>query len=111
MKGAGFTGVLSGVRVTALATSAVSRFGIPYVTGRGRPAGHRHGGREGPGRATGERLCLQRGRPTPRAPALRTSHSRAQPHPTTRHPGHKDHLAEAHMKENPACPLTTTKRT
>ena len=38
---------------------------------------------EGPGRATGERLCLQRGRLTPRTPALRTSHSRACHHPTT----------------------------
>ena len=33
--------------------------------------------RERPGRATGERLWLQRGRLTPRTPALRTSHSRA----------------------------------
>ena len=37
----------------------------------------------GPGRATGERLCLQRGRLTPRTPALRASHSRTCPHPTT----------------------------
>ncbi len=37
----------------------------------------------GPGRAKGERLCLQRGRLTPRAPALRTSHSRTRPHHTT----------------------------
>jgi hypothetical protein len=34
-------------------------------------------------RATGERLCSQRGRLTPRAPALRPSHSRARNHPTT----------------------------
>ena len=40
-----------------------------------RPARRRQ--REGPGRATGERLWLQRGRLTPRTPALRTSHSRA----------------------------------
>jgi transposase len=33
--------------------------------------------REGPGRATGEPLCLQGGQLTPRTPALRTSHSRA----------------------------------
>jgi hypothetical protein len=33
--------------------------------------------RHGPGRATGERLCIQRGRLTPRTPALRASHSRA----------------------------------
>jgi hypothetical protein len=32
----------------------------------------------GPGRATGERLCIQRGQLTPRTPALRTSHSRAR---------------------------------
>ena len=31
---------------------------------------------QGPGRATGERLCRQRGRLTPRTPALRPSHSR-----------------------------------
>jgi Transposase IS116/IS110/IS902 family len=36
---------------------------------------------EGPGRATGERLCRQRGRLAPQAPALRTSHSRAWPPP------------------------------
>jgi transposase len=40
-------------------------------------------GQAGPGRAKGERLCLQRGRLTPRAPALRTSHSQAHPHHTT----------------------------
>ena len=38
--------------------------------------------RPGPGRATGERLCCQRG-PTPRTPALRPSHSRTCHHPTT----------------------------
>jgi len=32
-------------------------------------------------RATGERLCIQRGSLTPRTPALRTSHSRACHHP------------------------------
>ena len=42
-----------------------------------RPARRRQ--RERPGRATGERLWLQRGRLTPRTPALRTSHSRACP--------------------------------
>ena len=36
----------------------------------------------GPGRATGERLCRQRGRLTPRTPALRPSHSRTCHHPT-----------------------------
>jgi transposase len=35
-----------------------------------------------PGRATGERLCRQRGRLTPPAPALRTSHSQARNQPT-----------------------------
>jgi len=40
-----------------------------------RPA--RRSPREGPGRAAGERLCRQRGRLAPQAPALRTSHSRA----------------------------------
>jgi transposase len=44
----------------------------------------------GPGRATGERLCLQRDRIAPQAPALRTSHSRVPPphydrRPATRH--------------------------
>ena len=36
----------------------------------------------GPGRATGEPLCLQGGRLTPQAPALRTSHCRACHHHT-----------------------------
>jgi transposase len=36
-----------------------------------------------PGRATGERLCRQRGRFTPPAPALRVSHSQARHQPTT----------------------------
>jgi hypothetical protein len=38
---------------------------------------------QGPGRATGERLCRQRGRIAPRAPALRPSHPRARHHPAT----------------------------
>jgi len=46
-------------------------------TARRRPRGK-------PGRATGERLCSQRGRLTPQAPALRTSHSRAPPPPYDR---------------------------
>jgi len=37
----------------------------------------------GSGRATGERLCRQRGRLTPRGPALRPSHSRTRIHTTT----------------------------
>ena len=40
-------------------------------------------GRPGPGRATGEQLCCQRGRLTPRTSALRPSHSRTCHHPTT----------------------------
>jgi len=36
-----------------------------------------------PGRATGEPLCLQGGRLTPRTPALRISHSQARNQPTT----------------------------
>jgi hypothetical protein len=44
------------------------------------PAGRCPAGRgRGPGRAAGERLCRQRGRLAPQAPALRTSHSRARP--------------------------------
>ena len=42
----------------------------------------------------------------PRTPALRTSHSRAQAHPTIRHPGQANHAAEADIKENPPEPLT-----
>ena len=38
---------------------------------------------QGPGRATGERLCRQRGRLTPRSPALRPSHSRTHDQRTT----------------------------
>ena len=64
---------------------------------------------KGPGRANGERLCRQRGRFTPRAPALRTGHSRARPH----------HRAEAHAhaserlgagREKISKSLLTTKR-
>jgi hypothetical protein len=46
----------------------------------GRRTARRSPGR-GPGRATGERLCNQRGRLTPQAPALRASHSRVPPPP------------------------------
>jgi hypothetical protein len=42
-----------------------------------RPSSRRLPG--GPGRATGEPLCIQGGRLTPRTPALRTSHSQAPP--------------------------------
>ena len=47
-----------------------------------RPA--RRSPREVPGRAAGERLCSQRGRLAPQAPALRTSHSRARSPPYDR---------------------------
>jgi transposase len=40
-----------------------------------------------PGRATGEPLCIQGGRLTPRTPALRASHSRACHHDTARRHG------------------------
>jgi len=66
--------------------------------------------RDGPGRATGERLCLQRGQLTPQAPALRTSHSRAQSQPTARHPAQARPDIKTPAKENPAKPLTA-KRT
>jgi transposase len=48
------------------------------------PAGRCPAGRspcQGPGRAAGERLCRQRGRLAPQAPALRTSHSRTRSPP------------------------------
>ena len=51
------------------------------------PAGRRpacRGPRRGPGRATGEQLCRPRGRLTPRAPTLRTSHSRTRSPPYDR---------------------------
>ena len=63
----------------------------------------------GPGRAKGERLCLQRGRLTPRAPALRTSHSRTRPHHTTY--GHFQGLKEPGARwEGISKSLLTTKR-
>jgi hypothetical protein len=65
-----------------------------------RPAQRRHGPpharrRERPGRAIGERLCLQRGRLAPRAPALRTSHSRTSTQPTVSRPGPASSTGEA----------------
>jgi transposase len=67
----------------------------------------------GPGRATGERHWLRRDRLTPRAPALRTSHSRARaqayvPRQRSRRPRRQPSRSEA----NPASHLTTptTKR-
>jgi hypothetical protein len=69
----------------------------------------RSGHREGPGRATGQRLCLQRGRLPPRAPALRTSHSRASTQPTT---PRRPPTASGAAQETSQSPLTTktTKR-
>ena len=60
----------------------------------------------GPGRATGERLWLQRGRLTPRTPALRTSHSRTRAPaygPGNVHAGHAS--TRAVSEENPDEPL------
>jgi transposase len=60
----------------------------------------------GPGRATGERPCRQRGRLTPRKPALRPSHSRARHHPTA--PGRtRTHPSGSSSEENPERLLTT----
>ena len=50
---------------------------------RPTPAGPQPAHIKEPGRAAGERLCRQRGRLTPQAPALRPSHSRTHNHPTT----------------------------
>jgi len=76
-----------------------------------RPAARRRP-HSGPGRATGEPLCLQGGRLTPRAPALRTSHSRASDHPTRHRSTHTGHAARTARGQHPASHLTrtTTKR-
>ena len=94
---------------------------LPQATDQRRhlrpPAGRRPPGRRrtrgcGPGRATGERLCRQRGRLTPRTPALRTSHSRARHNPTARHPTPANRAAKADIEEDPPKSLTpTAKRT
>jgi transposase len=77
-----------------------------------RTASRRTPRRQGPGRATGERLCIQRGRLTPRTPALRTSHSRTRHHDTARHHGPHTVTGEADRKEHPGNLLTATaKRT
>src|SRR5580765_1441770 len=52
------------------------------------------------------RLLQQRGRLTPRTPALRTSHSRTRHQPTTRHSCR--HTIEAGPEENPGNHLTPT---
>ena len=59
------------------------------------PEGRRRPRCPGPGRASGERLRCQRGRLTPRTPALRPSHSRTCPHPTIT--AQEDHLT--HQKK------------
>jgi transposase len=74
------------------------------------PAGRRPPGRrirqdQGPGRATGERLRRQRGRLTPRKPALRPSHSRARNHPTTPEQT-RTHPSGTSPEEKPERPLT-----
>jgi len=75
---------------------------------RRRPQ-RRRSQRNGPGRATGEPLCLQGGRLTPRTPALRTSHSRAWDQPTSRGSAHPGHTAiRTAREENTASHLTTT---
>src|SRR5207249_5523780 len=56
----------------------------------------------------GERLCLQRGRLAPRAPALRTSHSRTSTQPTARRPGPAS--STSHATEELAQNGLTTKR-
>jgi transposase len=63
------------------AEAADQRCHLQAPEGRCRP--RRRSRCPGPGRATGERLCRQRGRLTPRTPALRPSHSRTCHHPTT----------------------------
>ena len=64
--------------------------------------------RQGPGRAPGERLCIQRGRLTPRTPALRTSHSRTRHQPTTRHPCR--HTRRSRSRRKPRQPLDTNSK-
>jgi transposase len=81
---------------------------LPPGRRQARPGNHR----ERPGRATGERLCIQRGQLTPRTPALRTSHSRTHHHHTTRQHGTHTFTAKADPRENSGNHLTkTSKRT
>jgi transposase len=68
-------------RGAARAEAADQRRHLQAPESRRRP--RRRSRRPGPGRATGVRLCRQRGRLTPRTPALRPSHSRTCHHPTT----------------------------
>ena len=59
--------------------------------------------RRGPGRAAGERLCRQRGRLAPQAPALRTSHSRARtpPYDPSRQPSTPSLTQREKDRKNP----------
>jgi transposase len=66
-------------RSPALPQTADQRRRLRPPPSRRPPGGQDHG----PGRATGERLYRQRGRLTPRTPALRPSHSRTHDQPTT----------------------------
>jgi transposase len=63
------------------------------------------------GWATGERLCRQRGRLSPRKPALRTSHSLARYDPTAPHPAPANRAAKADIQERSPKSLTAAKRT
>ena len=65
---------------------------------------HRHD--DGPGRAPGERLCRQRGRLTPRTPALRPSHSRTRHHPTTDRQPSSPAEAQGTLAQRPKSLLT-----
>ena len=59
-----------------------------------------------PGSPHGERLCRQRGRLTPQAPALRPSHSRARYHPTTASRGQGGNSPGTRCAETATNPLT-----
>ena len=90
-------------RGTPVPQAAGQRHHLRPPPGR-RPASHRAGQDRGPGRATGERLCRQRGRLTPRAPALRPSHSRTRIHTTTpaRSPDREGpHARQKKVRQNP----------
>ena len=66
---------------------------------------------QGPGRAPRERLCIQRGRLTPRMPALRTSHSRTWHQPTTRHHYSATEQSQPQVsKKDPDQPLDTNSK-
>src|SRR5690348_10986438 len=80
-------------RSVALPETPDQRRHLRLPPGR-RPARRSRAGKE-PGRATGEPLCLQGGRLEPRAPALRTSHSRAC------HPPYDPHCSLSRAAANP----------